>query len=125
MVQISLSPLRVLDVAPYNQFTVTCTARAEFNGEVIPYSMTINWGRREQPDCNAADFEYVYPAQYEITVIADHSYQSTLTTTETDTQNMITYRCIAQLTDEERHSLDIRRQTTTDVEVQGMRPNVC
>ena len=123
VVQTSPSSVRVLDVAPYNQFTVTCTARAEFNGEGIPYSMTIDWIRRKQTD-GAVTFEDVDPTQYETTVIRDNGYQSILTTTETDTQNMITYRCRAQLTDEGGNDLGIMTTDTTDVEVQGMCPSV-
>ena len=112
-------------MAPYNQFTVTCTARAELNGEGIPYSMTIEWIRREQTDGGAVTFEDVDPAQYETTVLPDHGYKSILTTTETDTQNMISYRCRAQLTDEGGYDINIEGAAITDVEVQGMFPSVC
>ena len=120
MVQTSPSSIRILDVAPYNQFTLTCTARAQINEVVIPYNMTIDWIRREQTDGGTAGFEDVDPTQYETTVIPDHGYLSILTTTETDTQNMIIYRCRAQLTDD----LDITRTANTDVDVQGMCPSV-
>ena len=120
----SLSPLRVrvLDVAPYNQFTVTCTARAELNGEVVPYNMTIDWVRRKQTDGDAVTFEDVDPIQYETTVMPDHGYQSILTTTETDTQNMTSYRCRTRLTDEGGN--DIMRAATVYVKVKGMCPSV-
>ena len=121
---VQISPTS-LDVSPYNQFTVTCTARAEFNGEVIPYSMTIKWIRRKQPDGVDVTFEDVDPAEYETTVLPDNGYQSILTTTETDTQNMISYRCRAQLTDEGGYDINIERAATIDVEVQGMCPSVC
>ena len=124
VVQTSPSSVRVLDVAPYNQFTVTCTARAEFNGEGIPYSMTIDWVKRKETERGTMTFEDVDPAQYETAVLPDHGYQSILTTTETDTQNMISYRCRARLTDEGGNDLDITRTATTDVEVQGMCPSV-
>ena len=104
---------------------MTCTARAEFNGEGIPYSMTIDWVRREQTDGGEVMFEDVDPTQYETTVLPDHGYQSILTTTETDTQNMISYRCRARLTDEGGNDLNIARSATIDVEVQGMCPSVC
>ena len=119
MVQTSLSSLRVLDVSPYNQFTVTCTASAEFNGEVIPYSMTIDWIRRKQTDGGAVTFEDVDPTQYETTVLPDHGYQSVLTTTETDTQNMISYRCKPKLNIDKA----VMGQDSTNVEVQGMCPH--
>ena len=124
VVHTSPSSVRVLDVAPYNQFTVTCTARAELNGEGIPYSITIEWTRREQTDRGAVTFEDEDPAQYETTMLSG-SYQSILTTTETDTQNMISYRCRARLTDEGRNDLNITTTATTDIEVQGMCPSVC
>ena len=123
MVQTSPS-VRILDVAPYNQFTVTCTARAELNGESLPYSMTIEWIRRKQTDGGEVTFEDVDPTQYETTVLPDHSYQSILTTTESDTQNMIIYRCRARLTDEGGNDINITGTATTDVEVQGMCPSV-
>ena len=128
VVQTSLSPLRVLDVCPYNQFTVTCTARAELNGEGIPYSMTIEWLRKKQTESKMTvdgGAEAVDPTQYETTVLPDNGYQSILTTTETDTENTIRYRCRARLTDERGNDLNIRRQAITDVEVQGMCPSVC
>ena len=114
MVRTSPSSVCVLDVAPYNQFTVTCTARAEFNGEVIPYSMTIDWIRREQPDGGAVIFKDVDPTQYETT-----DYQSILTTTENDTQNIISYRCKGKLTIDKA----VMGQDSTNVEVQGMCPH--
>ena len=119
MVQISPSSVRVLDVAPYNRFTVTCTARAELNGEVIPYSMTIEWIRREQPDGGAVMFEDVDPTQYETTMLPDHGYQSILTTTETDTQNMISYRCKGKFNIDKA----VVGQDSTNVNVQGMCPH--
>ena len=121
---VQISPTS-LDVSPYNQFTVTCTARAEFNGVSIPYSITIKWIRREQTDGGAVMFEDVDPTQYETTVIPDNGYLSILTTTENDTQNMISYRCRAQLTDEGGNDINSPRSATTDVEVQGMFPSVC
>ena len=89
MVQISLSPLRVLDVAPYNQFTVTCTARAEFNGETIPLEITIEWRRNFVP-LSSSD-----PIM--TTESPESGYQSILSTTETDAQNRVIYQCIARL----------------------------
>ena len=87
--------------------------------------MTIRWVRRKQTDGGEVIFEDVDPTQYETTMIPDHGYQSILTTTETDTQNMIRYRCIARLTDEGGYDINIERAATTDVEVQGMFPSVC
>ena len=92
VVQTSLSPLRVLDVAPYNQFTVTCTARAEFNGETIPLEITIEW-RRNFVLLSSSDPIYM------TTGSPESGYQSILSTTETetDTRNTVIYQCIARL----------------------------
>ena len=90
MVQTSLSPLRVLDVAPYNQFTVTCTARAELNGETIPLEIAIEW-RKNGILLSSSD------PMYMTTGSPESGYQSILSTTETDTQNRVLYQCIAQL----------------------------
>ena len=84
--------------------------------------MTIKWIRK-QTDGGAVTFEDIDPAQYETTVLPDNSYQSILTTTENDTQNMIRYRCRAQLTG--GNDINIERTATIDVKVQGMCPSVC
>ena len=87
--------------------------------------MTIEWIRIKQTDGGKVTFEDVDSTQYETTVIPDHGYQSILTTTETDTQNMISYRCRARLTDEGGYDINIEGADTIDVEVQGMCPSVC
>ena len=92
MVQTSPSPLRVLDVAPYNQFTVTCTARVELNGETIPLEITIEW-RRKFVLLSSSDPIY----NIMTTGSPESGYQSILRTTETDTQNTVIYQCFAQL----------------------------
>ena len=89
VVQTSLSPLRVLDVAPYNQFTVTCTARAEFNGETIPLEITIEWRRKFVP-LSSSDPIYM------TTGSPESGYQSILSTTEMNAMNII-YSCLARL----------------------------
>ena len=120
VVQISPSSVRVLDVAPYNQFTVSCTARAEVNEEFVPYNLIILWRRRKENDTSAVTFKDVDPMQYETTVLPDHGYKSILTTTENDTQNIIGYRCIAELTDRGSNNMTIQATRTTTMEVQGM-----
>ena len=97
VVESSPSSVRILNVSPYNQFTVTCTARAEVEGETVPLEITVDWLRRTQPRSGAATFSDVPSTEYETTGSPEDGYQSTLTTTETDTENMITYRCRAAL----------------------------
>ena len=41
VVQTSPSSIRILNVSPYNQLTVTCTASTEANGQRVPLEMTI------------------------------------------------------------------------------------
>ena len=108
MVQTSLSPLRVLDVAPYNQFTVTCTARAELNGETIPLEITIEWRRNFIP-LSSTDPIYM------TTGSPESGYQSILSTTETDSMNFI-YSCLARLAVD---SL-IRAQDNIHLQVHGV-----
>ena len=111
MVQISLSPLLVLDVAPYNQFTVTCTARAELNGEAIPFDITIEW-QRNFILLSSSDPIYM------TTGSPESGYQSILSTTETETdsQNTVSYQCIARLAVD---SL-IRENSNTYLQIQGV-----
>ena len=120
VVQISPSSVRVLDVAPYNQFTVSCTARAEVNEEVVPYNLIILWIRREN-NTGVVTFKDVDPMQYETSVLPDHGYKSILTTTENDAQNIIGYRCRAKLTDRgSKKNKTIQATCTITMEVQGM-----
>ena len=93
VVESSPSSVRILNVPPYNQFTVTCTARAEVEGETVPLELTVDWVRR----AGHYSFSDVPSTEYETTGSPEDGYQSTLTTTETDTENMITYRCRARL----------------------------
>ena len=112
VVESSPSSVRILNVPPYNQFTVTCTARAEVGGETVPLEMTVDWVRRAGPD----SFSDVSSTEYETTGSPEDGYQSTLTTTETDTENTITYRCRAKLVG----GSSIRGITDTTLNVVGM-----
>ena len=82
---------------PYNQFTVTCTARAEVGGETVPLGMTVDWLRRAESSSGSVSFSNVTSTEYETTGSPEDGYRSTLNTTETDTENTITYRCRARL----------------------------
>ena len=109
MVQISLSSVRVLDEAPYNQFTVTCTARAELNGETIPLEITIEW-RRNFVLLSSSDPIYM------TTGSPESGYQSILSTTETESQNRVIYQCLARL------AVDglIRENSNAYLQIQGV-----
>ena len=103
-------------MSPYNQFTVTCTARTEVGEETVPLEMTVDWVRRAGP----ATFSDVPSTEYVTTGSPEDGYQSTLTTTETDTENMIRYRCRAALVG----GSSIRKTTDTTLNVVGM-TSVC
>ena len=93
VVETSPPSLQVPDVPPYNRFNVTCTARAEAGGEMVPLALTVEWTRQSGSDGASA-----FPStEYETTGSPEDGYQSTLTTTETDTENTITYHCRAAL----------------------------
>ena len=108
MAQTSLSPLRVLNVSPYNQFTVTCTARAELNGETIPLELTIEWRRNFVPLFSTDPI-------YMTTGSPENGYQSILSSTETDSMNII-YSCLARLAVDS----PIRAQDNIHLQVQGV-----
>ena len=93
VVETSPPSLQVPDVSPYNRFTVTCTARAEVGGEMVPLALTVEWTRQSGSD-GASD---VPSTEYVTTGSPEDGYQSTLNTTETDTESTITYRCRAAL----------------------------
>ena len=98
MVQTSPSSIRILNVPPYNQFNVTCTASAEVNSQRVPLEITVGWKRRSQSSDGAAAFSDVPSTDYETTGSPEDGYQSILTTTETDTESTISYRCRARNT---------------------------
>ena len=111
MVQTSLSSLRVLDVAPYNQFTVTCTARAELNGETIPLEITIEW-RKNGILLSSSDPIY----NIMTTGSPESGYQSILSTTETESRNRVLYQCLARLAVDRL----IRENSNTYLQIQGV-----
>ena len=98
VVQTFPSSIRILNVFPYNQFTVSCTASAEVNGQSVPLEMTIDWVRRSQPSGGVATFSNVSSTEFVTTGSPEDGYQSILTTTEIDTENTISYRCRATIT---------------------------
>ena len=116
VVESSPSSVRILNVSPYNQFTVTCTARAEVGEETVPLEMTVDWLRRAQPSSGGATFSYVPSTEYETAGSPEDGYQSTLNTTEIDTRNMIRYRCRSRLVG----GSSVQGTTDTTLNVVGM-----
>ena len=98
LVQTTSSSLHILDVPPYNQFTVSCSARAELEGETLPlYIILMNWIVRKETPSSFVSFIPVPSTRYRTTGSHEDGYLSILNTTETDTVNTISYRCKATL----------------------------
>ena len=95
MLQISPSSVTI---SPNDQFTVTCTARTEVDGQSLPVLMAMSWIRITKLPSGSMRVSQLRPTEYNITTSGspESGYQSILTTTENDTVNMIIYRCIAK-----------------------------
>ena len=108
----------VLNVPPYNQFTMTCTARAEIDGETVPPEIIIRWTRISVSQSGSMNASQINSTEYDTTEIGspNRGYQSILTTTETDTDHTITYRCRARLTNS---YANIRQTSNITVTVKG------
>ena len=116
--QTTPSSLHILDVSPYNQFTVSCSARAELEGETVPLTITMDWIARKQMPSSPASFHIIPSNKYRTTGSPEVSYISILNTTETDTVNTISYRCRAILV--VGTSIIQRKNIDTAVKVVGM-----
>ena len=117
VVQTTPSSLHILDVSPYNQFTVSCSARAELEGETVPSYIIIDWRVKKDKPSSPSSFSAVSSTRYRNTGSPEDGYLSILNTTETDIVNTISYCCRANLvagTNIERKSID------TAVKVVGM-----
>ena len=121
VVDTSPSSVYVLNVPPYNQFTVTCTARAEIDGETVPLEIIIRWTRITVSQSGSMNTSSVPSTDYNTTAIGspNRGYQSILTTTETDTDNTIAYRCRAWLLDDS-DTTTITQTSDITVTVEGM-----
>ena len=86
-------------ISPNDQFTVTCTARAEVDGQDLPVEV-LWWEWITPSPCGS---ENLNSTKYDIT-ITESGYKSILTTTENDTVNMIIYRCRARISDTKNFS---------------------
>ena len=103
---------KLLTTSPNKQFTVTCTARAEIDGQSVPLEMIIEWTRTNLCLLSLTDSSGSGPAlaencQKQNTVecrgnttitsgVLVTSYQSILTATEND-RDIIIYQCTARL----------------------------
>ena len=89
-------------ISPNDQFTVTCTARAEVDGQGLPVEV-LRWVRITTSPSGSVNY---YSTECGITTTGspESGYQSILTTTENDTVNMIIYRCRARISDTKNFS---------------------
>ena len=101
---LEVSPSSVI-ISPNDQFTVTCTARAEVDGQSIPVEV-LRWVRITTSLSGSINYSQLNPTEYDITRTGspESGYQSILTTTENDTVNMIIYRCRARISDTNKFS---------------------
>ena len=85
-------------ISPNDQFTVTCTARAEVDGQGLPVEVW-RWVRITTSSSGSVHYSTLNSTEYDITTTGspESGYQSILTTTENDTVNMIIYRCRARI----------------------------
>ena len=92
-------------ISPNDQFTVTCTARAEVDGQGLPVEV-LRWVRITTSPSGSLNYSRLNSSEYDITRTGspESSYQSILTTTENDTVNMIIYRCRARISDTKNFS---------------------
>lgn len=126
-VETSPSIIRVLNIRPYNQFILTCTARAQVNGENVPIQMTIKWIRRvELQKDSGRDIQFFDVPTENYKVIGspsnDYGYRSILTTNETSTEGKTSYRCSASIV---RNANEFKRKfRDSQIAVAGMLYNL-
>ena len=101
-VEVSFSSVTI---SPNDQFTVTCTARAEVDGQGLPVEV-LRWVRITTSPSGSVNAFRLNSTEYDITRTGspENGYQSNLTTTENDTVNMIIYRCRARISDTKNFS---------------------
>ena len=101
---VEVSPSSVT-ISPNDWFTVTCTARAEVDGQGLPVEV-LRWVRITTSPSGSVNVYRLNSTEYDITVTCSpgSGYQSILTTTENDTVNMIIYLCRARISDTKNFS---------------------
>ena len=89
-------------ISPNDQFTVTCTVRAEVDGQGLPVEV-LRW---EQITTSPSGSVIYSRVECDITRIGcpESGYQSILTTTENDTVNTTIYRCRARISEAKNFS---------------------
>ena len=91
---VKISPPSIAS-SPNDRFTMTCTARAEVDGEGVPVEI-LRWIHITMSLSGSVNYYSLNSSDMTITGSPESGYQSILTTTENDTVNMIIYRCRAR-----------------------------
>ena len=86
--------VRILDLPPYNDFFLSCTARAEAAGERVSLPLTISWVKRVQIGGDVR-FTPVESEEPHNSLDPADGYLSILRGSESDTEGSISYRCRA------------------------------
>ena len=74
---------------------MTCTARAEVDGQSVPVLLLMAWSRITTSLSGSINESHVTYTEYVGSGSPESGYQSILNTAESDTVNMIIYRCRA------------------------------
>ena len=109
---------RVLDVSPYNTFSLTCTAAGRVNGVARALTKTIQWMR----SIDSSEAVELSSSTSGVTISRSNLDQPTSTTTITvnaDTAGDHTYTCRVSL-DVSPATDDINGQDSTNIDIQGM-----
>ena len=88
--------IRILNVPPYNNFSVTCTAWAELEGKKVPLALSMDWIKRVECQTHSK-LKFSKVANVHVVTDNNCTYMSTLKSDEIDTENSISYRCRASI----------------------------
>ena len=108
---------RVLDVSPYNTFSLTCTSTSRVNGVATPLTKTVQWMR----SIDSSEAVQLSSSTSEVTISSSNLDQVNSTSTITvnaDTAGDHTYTCRVSL-DVSPATDDINGQDSTNIDVQG------
>ena len=108
-VETSPSTVRVLDIAPYNGFTLTCTASASADSVNLPLS--VSWQRRPG---SSGSFQSVDLSLFTTTGSEEDGYTSSLISSESMPQDSVSYRCVTTFS-----AAELNSSSTTTVTVAG------
>ena len=103
----SPSIVRILDVPPYNQFTLSCTVWAEARGERVPLPLVIDWIKRVESGSNIR-FTPMISEEPHLSPDPADGYHSILRGSETSSAGSTRYRCRASFVRDARGATEIQ-----------------